>query len=160
MATPTISQSTRFFTRGRTKCYFLPSVSNLSSPTRAEMNSGVDLTPQIADLSGWTVAGNQIDTPDMGTTFDSKITGTTSAEDSSLNLYASVDGVDVQEDLPRGTTGVVMWLDGGDVPGRKADLYPVTVASNSALRSMSEATQRQVNFAITSEPAEGVTIPA
>lgn len=160
MATPTISTSTRFFARGVTKCYYLPSVASLSAPTRPEMNSGLDLSPQIADLSGFTVTGNQIDTPDLGTTFDSKIAGTTSAEDSSLDLYASVDGVDVRVDLPRTTTGVIMWCDGGDVPGRKADLFPVTVTSNSEMRSMTEAGKRRVGFAITSEPAESVTIPA
>lgn len=160
MATPTITSSTRYFARGTSLCYFLPSVANLSSPSRAEMNAGLNLSPQVADLKGFSVTGNQIDTPDLGTTFDSKIAGTTSAEDSSLDLYADLGSVDVRIDLPRGTTGVIMWLDSGDVPGRKADLFPVTVTSNSQMRSMSEAAKRQVGFAITAEPAESVTIPA
>lgn len=160
MATPNIATSTRFFARGVSKCYYLPSVANKSAPTRAEMNAGTNLSPQFADVSGFTVTGNQIDTPDLETTFDSKIAGTTSAEDSSIDLYASIDGVDVRALLPRGTAGFVMWLDGGDVPGRFADVFPVTVTSNSQMRSMTEAGKRRIGFAITSEPAESVTIPA
>ena len=160
MPTPVIATSTRYFARGVSKLYFLPSVANKSAPTRAEMNSGVDLSPQVADLSGFSVAGNTIDTPDLATTFDSKIAGTTSAEDSSVDLYASIDGVDVRVTLPRTTTGAFMWCDGGDVPGRKADVFPIVVTSNSQLRSTTDAAKRRVSVAITSEPAESVTIPA
>lgn len=159
MATPTISASTRYFARGVSKCYFLPSVANKSAPTRAEMNAGTDLSPQVADLKGFSVTGNTIDTPDLATTFDSKIAGTTSAEDSSIDLYASIDGVDVRTLLPRTTTGAIMWCDSGDVSGRKADVFPIVVTSNTQMRSMNEAAKRQVSFAITSEPAESVTIP-
>lgn len=160
MPTPAIATSTRFFARGISKCYFLPSVAVKSAPTRAEMNAGTDLSPQFADVSGFSVTGNTIDTPDLATTFDSKISGTTSSEDSTLDLYADVAGVDVRVLLPRATTGFIMWLDGGDISGRKADVFPVTVVSNSQMRSMEDAGKRQVSFAVTSEPAESVTIPA
>lgn len=160
MPTPAIATSTRFFARGVSRCYYLPSVANKAAPTRAEMNTGTDLSPQFADVSEFTVSGNTIDTPDLATTFDSKIAGTTSAEDSSLDLYADIAGVDVRALLPRDTTGFIMWLDGGDVAGRKADVFPITVTSNSQIRSMTDAGKRKVSFAITSKPEEGVTIPA
>ena len=160
MPASTIATSTRFFARGVSACIYLPSCANKSAPTRAEINSGTNVSTQVADLSGWGVSGNLIDTPDLATTFDSKIPGTTSAEDSSIDLYASIDGADVRQLLPRGTTGFILWADGGDVAGRKADVFPITVTSNTQMRSMSEAAKRQVNFAITSEPAEGITIPA
>lgn len=160
MPASTIATSTRFFARGVSACIYMPSCANKSAPTRAEINAGTNLSTQIADLSGFSVTGNVIDTPDLATTFDSKIAGTTSAEDSSLDLYASVDGVDVRALLPRTTAGFILWADGGDVAGRKADVFPVVVTSNSQMRSTSDAAKRRVSFAITSEPAESVTIPA
>jgi hypothetical protein len=163
MATPDIVASTRFTSQGTTKCYFLPTIAagNLT-PTRPEMDAGTNLSPQLNDWSGWTVTSNKISTPDLETTFESSIPGKTSSEDSDITFYASLDGADVRTLLPRGTTGFIMFCDGGDVPGNKADVYPIQVMSNGKVRSVNgeDADKITVPFSITAEPAENVTIPA
>jgi hypothetical protein len=162
MATSAIQASTRYFDVGTTKIYFLPAVASGSLiPTRAEMNAGTDLSPEVAEVDGWSVASEQIETPDFGTRFVSQIPGRISAEDSSLTMYSDQEGDDVRELLPRDTTGYIMWLDGGDTAGNRADVYPVKVTSLSKMRSAEKnAAMIKVSFAITADPGEDVTVPA
>lgn len=161
MATPTLTPATRYFDPAVTKCYWVETIVNKASPTRIELTAGLDVSGDIADLSGFTVTSNQIDTPDLGTRFTSKIGGRTEAADSSLTFYASNDGVDIREEMPRDATGFIVWLDGGDVPDNKMSVFPVTVISVSPQRSVGNDPARiMVQFSITSEPAEGVAVPA
>lgn len=156
-----ITASTRYFDVGLTKVYYCPAVANPDAPTRAELDAGTDLSPEIAEIDGWSVTSNQIQTPDFGTRFVAQIAGRIEASDSSITFYASSNSVDVRGLLPRDTTGFIVWLDGGDVSGQKMDVYPVTVTSVSKMRSAgSEAARIQVSFSITAEPSEDVTIPA
>lgn len=161
MATPQITASTRYFDVGTTKVYFVPSIADLDAPTRVEMSAGTDLSREIAEIDGWNVTSNQIQTPDFATRFVSQIAGRIEAADSSLTFYASEDSVDVRNLLPRDTDGFIVWLDGGDVPGNKMDVYPVTVRSVSKMRSAgSEAARIMIGFSITREPSEDITVPA
>ncbi|MFC5187134.1 phage tail tube protein [Actinomadura harenae] len=160
MAAPPITPSKRFSARGVSKCYFVPSIASISAPTRAELDAGTDLSPQVADIDGWTVQSEQIETPDLGSTFTSKIPGSTSADDSSLTMYTDLGGADVRTLLPRGTDGFIVWLDGGDVAGRKMDVFPIRVASLGKKRTTDDDAETiDVGFSITAEPAENVTIP-
>lgn len=158
-ATP-ISAYARYYQPGITKVYFCPSITTITAPTRAELNAGTDVTRQVRAIDGFMVAAEQIDTPDMASLYVSKIGGRTNAEDSSLTFYGTRTGADVRTLLPRGTVGFIVMLDGGDVAASKMDVYPVTVISIPKQRSMDEAFGIQVQFSITSEPAEDVTIPA
>lgn len=158
-ATP-ITAATRYFRRGTTKVYFCPTISNKSAPSRAELNAGTDLSNEVAEIEGWMVQSETIDTPALGTRFNAKIDGIISSDDSSLMFYASSDSVDVRTLLPRGTNGFVVWLDEGDVATRKMDVFPVRVTATPKERNMDGAARIQAQFAITSEPAENVTVPA
>lgn len=163
MATPAITQSTRYTSQATTKIYYLPAVAAGSlTPTRSEMNAGTDLSREVADLAGWTVTGNQLPTPDLSNAFEASIPGKTTAAASSITFYMSKNGVDVRALLPRTTSGYIMFLDGGDVPSQFADVYPVTVTSNGKERYVKgdNADKIMVSFAITRAPAENVTIPA
>lgn len=161
MPTPQITASTRYFDVGTTKVYFLPAVANIETPTRTEMDAGTDLSREIAEIDGWSVSSSQIQVPDFATRFTAQIAGRIEAADSSLTFYASENSTDVRSLLPRDTDGFVLWLDGGDTPGNKMDVYPVTVTSVSKMRSAgAEAARIQVGFSITREPAEDITVPA
>ena len=158
-----IPQSTRFFQPGISEYVFIPTIASTSLvPTRAEITAGDNLTGEIADVSGWNVQSNQIDTPDMGTRFVSQIGGRTTAPSSSLTFYGSDDSVDVRTVLPRDTTGFMMIADGGDNGiTSKADIFPVIVTSLGKVRGAGDnAHQLTATFAITAEPAEDVTLPA
>jgi hypothetical protein len=161
MATPPITASTRYFDVGTTKIYFLPTIANTASVTRAEMNAGTDLSREVADIDGWSVSSNEIEVPDFATRFTAKIGGRIEASDSSLTFYSSQNSADVRSLLPRDTAGFILWLDGGDVPTQKMDVYPVKVRAVSKMRSAgSEAARIQVQFSVTREPTENSTIPA
>lgn len=161
-ATP-IVQSTRYIDKGVTKCYFLSTIAATNlAPTRAELNAGSDFSRELVDLTGWTVAGVQIETPDLATPFTAKIAGSTQSEDSSLTLYTSKNGTDVRSVVSRGTTGYVCWMDGGDISGNKMETFPVVVTSVGLVRNIpgQEAAKIRIDFAITREPAQSITVPA
>jgi len=161
MAATPIATANRYFATGTTKYVYCPSVANKSAVTRLEINAGTDLSGEIAEVDGWRVTSELIDVPDINSRFTSKIPGRTSADDSSITFYADPSGVDARSLFPRAATGFVLRMDGGDVPGRKMDVFPITVSSvPKEMGTGDDAATLQVMFAITSEPAENVTIPA
>jgi hypothetical protein len=161
MAATEITAATRFFNVGTTKIYFVTTMSNYLSPSRAELNAGTDLTPEVAAIEGWSVESGEIDTPDFKNRFTAKIAGRIEAEDSSITMYATPNGVDSRAIMPRDQTGYIVWFDGGDVAGYKMDVYPVTVRAVSRQRaSEGEAARSQHQFSITRVPAENVAVPA
>lgn len=163
MPAPAITASNRYTSRAVTKCIWIPAIAATNlTPTRAEINAGTDLSPQIADWDGWLVASEQIETPDLGSRFTSKIPGALSVEDSTLTMYADKAGVDARTLMPRDTSGNIFFADGGDIANNKGDVYPVKVASVGKERSVAgdEADRLQFTYSITKEPAENVTIPA
>jgi hypothetical protein len=156
-----ITASVRYFDVGTTKIYYAPTIANTASVTRAELNAATDLSREVADIDGWSVSGTEIEVPDFATRFTAKIAGRIEASDSSLTFYASQNSADVRALLPRDTSGFIIWLDGGDVPTQKMDVYPVKVRAVSKMRSAgSEAARIQIQFSITREPTENSTIPA
>lgn len=158
-ATP-ITPATRFFRPGITKVSWIVSISNKNAPTRGELNAGLDLSQDVADIAGWMVSGAKIDTPDLNSRFVSSIPGLIQADESSITYYTSPVGTDVRSLMPRDTDGFVVWLDGGDVTGRKMDVFPVRVLSVGKERKMgTEPARLTIQYAVTSIPAEDVTIP-
>jgi hypothetical protein len=54
----------------------------------------------------------------------------------------------------------LIWFDEGDVAGRKADCYKITVGSIGKDRDLEAAARIVVAVAITATPTENFTIPA
>lgn len=162
MAATPITQATRYINPGTSKYYFCATISSKAAPTRPELNAGTDLTREVSAIEGWLTTSEQVNTPDGDTRFTATIPGRITAEASSITFYADNTGSDARSLLPRDTAGFIVILDGGDTPGRKMDVFPIRVSSVGKARSVegSEAATVQVQFAITSEPAENVTVPA
>lgn len=169
MAAPAITASQRYTSRGSTKIYWLTAIASYATAvTRAELNAGTDLSPQLMDASGWTVSSEQIDAPDMATRFTSKIAGAITAEDSSLTMYASRTGVDARASFTSGTSstlptsGYIVLLFGGDIAGNKMDVWPVTVSSVAKQISVQgdNPDTLVISFSPTGEPAVNLAIPA
>lgn len=159
-ATP-IAASDRYFHRGTTKVYAVTTIANTAAPTRAELNAGTDLSNEIQAMSGWAVSGNEVETPDLGTTFNSKLPGSTSVEESSITMYADNNGADVRTLLPRGTSTHIVVLFGGDIAANKMDVFKVRVRGLSKPVGLEdEAALIEVQFSITKEPNENLAIPA
>lgn len=158
-ATP-ITPATRFIRPGTTKCYWVVSISNILAPTRLELNAGSDLSKDLADINGWMVAGQKVDIPDLNSSFVANIPGLVQASESAITFYQGDTGVDVRSLMPRNAAGNIVWLDGGDVAGRKMDIYPVRVLAVGKERKIgAEPARIAIQYSISAVPAEDVTIP-
>jgi hypothetical protein len=158
-ATP-INASVRYYRRGVTKVLWVPTIANKQSPTRAELNAGTALEAETGAMSGWQTTSGTVPTAALGSRFTPVVGGEITASDSSLTFWASKDGDDVRTLLVREAKGFIVWMDEGDVATQTMDVYPVTVTSQAKVRELDQAAQIMAQFAITSEPAENVTIPA
>lgn len=159
-ATP-IASTTRHFQRGLTEIVFATTVASKSAPSRAEINAGTALRTEIAELDGWQVEGEDIETPDLGTVFTGTIPGSTSADESSITFYADQGTADARTLLPRGTNGFILIMYAGDVTGRRMNVFPVRVKSVGLPVTVDDDPATVVvSFSVTAEPAENVLIPA
>jgi len=158
----TIASSARYFRPGTTKVKWATTLATYTTPTRAEITAATELSGEIAEISGFTVTSESVDTPDLGSRFVSKIPGRITVEDSSISFYASSTGfTDARSVLPRDTTGFLIIMDAGDVTTTgRMDVYPATVASVGKLRGIEDPAQVSVSFTLTRVPAEDLVIPA
>jgi hypothetical protein len=157
-----LTATQRYFRPEVTKVYWVVTITTVSAPTRSELNAGIDLSGEISELSGFQVVSATVDTPDLGSRFTSKIPGRITADDSSINFYATSTGFnDARSVLPRDTSGHVVIMDAGDVSttGRMS-VYPSKVAAHGMLRGVEDPAMTQAQFTITSEPSEDLVIPA
>ncbi|MET9436870.1 hypothetical protein [Streptomyces sp. NPDC006551] len=153
----------RFSRKGVTKILFAETIASTAYiPTRAELNGATKLTKQIAAVEGFALENQEIETPDLESTFTSKIPGDDSAADSSLTFYEDDTSSTLEETLAKGTTGYVIILRKGDIPASKSmDVYPVRVASKSAAITVdNESAKWTARFSITDTPALDVAVPA
>lgn len=152
----------RFNRKGTTKISFLPTIAATNLiPTLAEITGGTDYTGQISAMDGWSLENQPIETPDMASTFVSKIGGDDSAADSSLTFYEDSTLDDIETDLAKGTSGfIVIFSKGKGSASKGMDVFPVTVVSNSKSYSTdNEAAKITVQFTITARPVFNGTVP-
>lgn len=152
----------RYFPTGTARYLYLPTIAATTLiPTRSEINGGTDLSTDLAEVSGFTVSSDLIDTPDINKRFTSRIPGRITAEDSSLTFYSDKTGDDIRALLPRDEEGYIVRLPGGDVPASLGSTFPITVSSLSEQAGTDDEGGRiVVSFAITAEPEENWVIPA
>ncbi|WP_424216995.1 hypothetical protein ACN20G_33415 (plasmid) [Streptomyces sp. BI20] len=156
-------QIKKYSRRGVTRVVWLPTVKDPGHvPTRAELTAGTDLSAAIAAIDGWSISNQAIETPDLSSTFETKIPGTDSADDSSLTFYEDETADEVEQLLSKGAVGWVAILRKGDVPGsRSMDVFPVRVGSRSPQYSVdNEAAKHVVSFSITEAPVQDAAVPA
>jgi hypothetical protein len=154
-----LTATVRYVPPGTRKVYWITTIANYLSPSRGELNAGIDLTAEIAAINGFTVESGTSDTPDLATRFTAKIPGRITAADSSLSFYASTTSSDVRTVLPRDTAGFAVFLWEGDVTGQRMDVFPAKVTAESVDGNMEDPQQVNIGFAITKIPALNVVIP-
>lgn len=160
MAAPDITASTRYTRPEVSDTYWVLTIANIASPTRAELNAGTNLANEIASIEGFTVESALLDAPDQGRKFVGQVSHRVTAATSSLSCYASSNSIDVRGLIHRDDVGYLVFLDEGDVAGRKMDVFPVKCSSVSKPRDNEAVPIITVAFAITSTPQVDVTIPA
>jgi hypothetical protein len=160
MAAPAIAGSNRFIPEGSTQFYWVPTMANYLSPTRAELNAGTDLTPELAESGDWAITSDAVDTPDLKTLFTSQIPGKITVDGSTLNMYSDVAAADARSLMPRTTVGYVVKFPGGDIAGRKMTTFPVKVGSAAEPTSFGAPTTLNFTYYVTKIPGENLTVPA
>lgn len=152
----------RFFRRGVTKVRFLPTIAATTGvPTRAEITAGTDLTPNLAEMSGWQLTNSPIAVPNMADAFTSQISGEDTVSDSSLTFYDDDTVAGVRTTLAKGTSGFIMVLPYGDVATRRSQTYPIkTTGVNDEFSVGNDAARFVVGVAVTGTPNLNATIPA
>lgn len=152
----------RFMRKGITRVYYCPTIANLTAPTVAEITAGTELTSQIAEINGFTFTNNPIDTPDMGNAFVSKIPGEDTVDTSSFRFYEDKSSNPIRTVLAKGTNGYIVFFPAGTVgasvaTGDKAEVWPVTIASNARTYSAgNEAASYMVVASNTAPPKDAV----
>ncbi|MFI1161361.1 hypothetical protein [Streptomyces sioyaensis] len=152
----------RFNRKGTIKILFTDTIAATSYlPTSAEMTGATDYTKQILAVDGFSLENQEIETPDMDSTFVSKIPGDDQAADSSLTFYEDDATDTIETDLAKGTVGFVIICRKGKTASSKGmDVFPVRVASNSpTISADNEAAKIMVKFSITDRPLLNATVP-
>lgn len=153
----------RFNRKGVTKILFADTIASTTyMPTLAEITGATDYSGKIAAVDGFSLENQEIETPDMASTFVAKIPGDDQAADSSLTFYEDDVTDAIETDLAKGTVGFVIICRKGKAASTKGmDVYPVRVASNSAaITADNEAAKIMVKFSITDRPLLNATVPA
>ena len=154
-----LTATVRYTPPGTRKIYWVTTIATYTAPSRGELNAGIDLTNEVAAISGFTTTSNTADVPDLSTRFTAKIPARITADNSALDFYASNTSSDVRTVLPRDTAGFVVFLYEGDVTGQKMDVFPAKVTTEALAGDMENPQQVHIEFAITKIPALNVTIP-
>lgn len=160
MAPPLLNPSDRYIHPETAKVYLIDSIADIATPLRGEVDAGVDITGEVAEMTGWETPANLVPTPDLGTKITGRIGGRVEPADSSIAFYGDRGTADIRDVVARGDKSHVMILHGGDVAGQKSDVYAVEVASVSKpINVAGDPARINVMFAI-SRVAEDVAIPA
>lgn len=153
----------RFSRKGVTKIVFIETIADPGYvPIRSEITSATKLTKAIAAIDGFALENEEIETPDLESTFTSKIPGDDKAADSSITFYEDDTSATLETTLAKGTVGFIVILRKGDVPTSPSmDIYPVRVASRTpAITVDNEAAKWMAKFSITDTPALDAAVPA
>jgi|SRR5215469_13033277 len=154
-----LNATTRYLAVGLRKIYWVPTIANYLSPTRSELNAGTDLTAEVETMTGWSLQGSVIDTPDMGTTFTSQVPGRRTSPQNDITSYLSQNSNDIRSLLPAATSGYMVILWEGDVSGQKMDVFPARVVTQANDPNPEDPGKTTISFAITKIPAIYVPIP-
>ena len=156
----------RFFRRGVTKVWWVPTIVVPSAATVAEVTAGQNLSPSIADIAGFNFENQPIPTPDLDDSFTGSIPGEDTAEASALTFYEKKTTNPHMSTLAKGTPGfVVIFFAGiaGETPaaGDDYDAWPVLSTGKRRLYSMgNDPAQWSCGFTPTGRPAEDGAIAA
>ena len=160
MAPPPLNPTTRYYPSGTRKCYWLATTANYQSPTRAELNAGIDLTHEIDAMTGFALTSAMVNVPDMGSRFVSQIPGALESTKNDITFYQDLHSQDIRQVLANGTTGFIAMLWDGDVSGQLMDVFPVQVASVAPDPAINKSAMITIDFAPSLVPAIGVLVPA
>lgn len=162
MAATAITKPTPYQGPARAKLYILTSAiadQTTGVPTRTELNAGSDITPGLADFAGGEFTANSQEVRDWSTLNPAKVPDFNSLSDITITGNADVAGADIRTTFVQDASVTAVWMDTGDTPARKMQVFFCTVASKSLVPSVSGNTKYVVGLTVTKKFPD-VTIPA
>jgi hypothetical protein len=162
VATP-ISATSRYIPEGITQFYWLTACADISAPTRAELDAGVDLSPEVAAMGNWGTTSASADAPDLKSRFVPQVPSLITIDGPTLSVYLSQDDdvADVRSVLVRDAAGFIVTFPEGDTPGNLMDIFPCRVASLEKPTALGGTVAvGEATWTVTAEPAENVVVPA
>lgn len=95
---------------GKTRVYWVTTISNIQAPTTTELNAGIALQSTLtADgLNGFQPATADVDTSSLDSTFNTMVNGRTSFSNTSLRLKKQAAADTIFTTLVRDTAGYVV----------------------------------------------------
>jgi hypothetical protein len=150
-----------------TQIRVVESIADISAPTVAEIEAGVDITGLVVSLEAST-RGNVVNTPALDSLFETTIPGTVTAT-FTMEVYRDDENDTAWDTLPRGTSTHVVIARfgfGGATPSDPAaadvvEVWPVDVVSRSAAPLTSNESQRaNIECTVPVEPDEEAEVAA
>jgi hypothetical protein len=151
----------RFFRRGISKITFVPTIADVAVPSRAEIDAGTKLSPQIGDIGGLQFTNSPIATPDLESTFTTTIPGEDTSDNPQLTFYDDDSAEVIRTALAKGTKGYLVLLPYGDVPTKRAEVWPVeSTGVNDEWSTGNDPARFTVQFGVTAVPDQDSVVPA
>lgn len=162
MVAPNIAPVSAYTSRGSTRVYWVEDFVNYLTPTRAELDAGVDLSTIFNDYKGFSDKTSSVDVVVLATRSTGTISGEKKSEDASIVLLMDKQGADASDLIEEETEGYVVWLFGGDKPGNKMSVWPVQCSTTVPQPSIkgNEPDTMEFQFACPQEAAKNLTVPA
>lgn len=160
-ATP-ISRVERFIDPGVTRVYSVDSIASLAAPLRVELDAGIDVTGEIAAVSGFALESTTVDSTGAGDGCVTEELGDLRTQGQPrIAMYADPGGYDARSLWGRGDAVYLVFLHGGDIPGHLMDVWPVQVASVSKPidYAASDAALVVAQFVVADPPVTDVEVP-
>lgn len=159
-----------FYRRGVSKVYWLATAPAITaSPTTVEIGAGIDLSPQLNAIDGFSFKTTFIDVENMASRTTTTISGPVKADGGTLTFnerkaaspptsgtYDSImDALDVD------ATGVLLFAPYGIAAGNDVEIWPASVGSFGRKWDMGNTTAKwMAEFAATGSPTQHATVGA
>lgn len=129
------------------KVYNVPAIANLAAPTRIELDAGTDLSPQLVEMTGFTVSGSTVDSQSLvGAAL--KLPGPKSVDDSSVTMRNSRTSTDARTILTQDLNTFIVVLPEGDTSGFKMNAFQVVVNAVPLSPGIVDPATTEFQFAI------------
>lgn len=149
----------RYTRKGKSKVYFVPSLTSSTSPSLAEITAGSNLGAAMSDMSGFTFKNSPINVPDLASTFVPSIPGEDTADNPSITFYDDDTLTTLRTALAKGTTGSIVLMPYGATSTKRAEVWPVqSTGANDEWTTGNEAAKFMVQFAVTAAPNQAATL--
>lgn len=150
----------RFYRKARTKYFALPAVADpKTGPTRVEIDAGTPLT-DIAAISGFSLTGSTVPTPDLDSRFVSSVPGDDTVENPSITFWDDDTATEIRDVLAKDTELFIVYMPYGDVPAKRCEVWQVTSLGVNDQVDLSAAAQFMVGFSVNEVPEQNAVVPA